>query len=319
MRKTIIGLLIGTFLLGTGGMINVYASSGTGSTTIGYTADASSIKMEITGEAEVIKGTTGHPYHLSGDGNETSAIWSIKGATSKNTKIDAGGFLTIGVDETADEIKIIGYSVENPDRFAEYTVKLVEKTYTIVDIEQKNDITMPYGTTEDQLLSKLDEDNIFDVTVKTNDGKTYVISVGEGVLYSDEAVVQENGVLLPGTFKLNYELTLPFIQIDYDETIVTDKNKDTNIIGDAMTYIMVTIQEADKPIVKPDDKPTVKPDEPTIKPSTDNNKPISGTISGPNTGDETNMIPYLLGMAALPLAMILLMFKRKRDDKEESV
>ena len=251
MKKMIIGLSICTFLLSAGGIAYVQAYTGEGTTTIGYTADATSIKMEINGEIEVIKGTTGHPYQLNADGNETSAIWSIKGATSKNTKIDAGGFLTIGVDETADEIEIIGYSAENPDRFASYKVKLVEKTYTVIDVEKKKDITMPYGTTREELLKKLGENSEFEVTIKTNDGKTYVIMVDQGMVHSDEAVVQENGVLTSGTFKVDYKLLLPFLKIDYDETMITDKSKDTNIVGDAVTSIMVTIKDAEKPIVKP--------------------------------------------------------------------
>ena len=303
MKKMIIGLSICTFLLSAGGIAYVQAYTGEGTATIGYTADANSIKMEISGEIKVIKGTTGHPYQLSADGNEISAVWVIKGATSKNTKIDAGGFLTIGVDETADEIEIIGYSTENPNRFASYKVKLVEKTYTVIDVEKKNDITMPYGTTEEELIKKLSENSVFEVTVKTNDGKTYVITVDQSVINSDEAEVQENGVLKSGTFQVNYKLLLPFMQIDYDETILTDQSKDTNIVGDAVTSIMVTIKDAEKPITKP---------------STDNNKPVSGTVSSPNTGDETTMFPYLLGMAALPLMMLMLLFKRKKEEDEEA-
>lgn len=303
MKKLMFSIVVCTLLLGIPWGISVDAYTGTGTTTIGYISDSSSIKMDIEGEVEVIKGTAGHPYHLTADGKEVSAVWNIRGATSKNTKIDAGGFLNIGVDEKATELEIIGYSAENPNRYATYKVKLTEKTYSVVNIEKKPDLTMPYGTTEEQLLNKLEAYNTFQVTLKSNDGKTYVIAVDRAFIYSDEAVIQSNGIVRKGSFKINYELIMPFVQIDYDGSVYTDKNGISNITGDKITGITVTIKDTGT-------------ESPSGHPSEDGNKHVNGSVTSPNTGDATNTKGYA-AILSIGAVMLLITFNRKRHEKDE--
>lgn len=304
MRKVITCLTICMLLLGTGGVTSAYAAVGGGTTTIGYVADADSIQMEITGSDEVIKGTDGHDYHLTADGNEVSAVWVIKGATSDNTKIDEAGNLAVGVDETATELEIIAYAAENPNRFAVYTVKLVEKTYEIVSIEKKEDINLPYGTTKDQLENELEKNDTFQVTIESNDGKTYVIDVDRSNFTIGDDMIDANGVVKKGQYDISYELILPFIQIDYDGTVYMDKAKDTNITGNAKTGITVTIA-----------------DNGGGDPNTDNDTPKTGDTgqtndNGPKTGDMMNIGRYLMLISAAGIMLIVTLVKRRKKDKK---
>ena len=49
-------------------------------------------------------------------------VWQMSGNTSKDTKIDENGKLTIGKDETAQEIKVKAVSKENADKYGEAVV-----------------------------------------------------------------------------------------------------------------------------------------------------------------------------------------------------
>ena len=308
MRKTVIRLLLCTFLLGVNGMSNVQAAESSRTTTVGYTADNSNVNISIKGEEQVIKGTAHHVYEAIYEKQPTSVVWSIKGATSADTRIDESGSLIVGVDERADEIEIIAYSTIDPSKSATQKVKLIEKTYTIVEIEKKKDITVPYGTTETQIKKQLDKNESFKVTIKTNDGKTYVIEVDQAVYYSIQDVVQPDGILKEGEFQVVYDLIMPYLTINFDDTIKFDYEKDTNVIGETTTDVTVTVLEKIVDAQKPTQKPTQNPENP--------NRP-SKPISSPATGDRTNTAGYLIGMVGM-LSLMLFMYMRWKKEDENS-
>lgn len=302
MKKTMLGLLLCTFLLGMNGMVNVQAAQTSGTTTVGYSTEGLDINISIRGEEQVIKGTAHHMYEAVYEKQPTSVVWSIKGAASSNTRIDESGTLFVGVDETADDIEIIAYSTINPSKSATLKVKLIEKTYTVVEIEKKNDITVPYGTTEAQIGKQLDKNDTFQVTIQTNDGKTYVLEVDRAFYYSIQDVVRPNGLLKEGTFQVVYELIMPNISIDYDDTIKLTYEKDTNVTGETTTDITVTVLEKKAE----NQKPTQVPEQP--------DKPISG----PATGDGTYTAGYVIGMVGMLSLMIYLYMRcRKQDEDHE--
>lgn len=302
MKKALISFFACALLLGLSGIADVQAASGSSTTNIGYTADHSNMDLKILGETEIIKGTAGHQYTLNAYDKEIPAVWTIKGATSKKTFIDAGGFLNVGVDETATEIEIIAYSTENPDMFETHKVKLIEKTYTVVNVEKKNDISMPYGTTEKQLLDKLEKYDTFQVTLESNDGKTYVIYVDQALIHREDDIIQENGIVRKGSWKINYDLVLPYIQIDYDGTVYTDVNKETNITGDATTSVMVTITGDDP-----------------VPPKGDTTVPSKGGKTSPKTGDTTDTNLYIVSIAIAVLAMFFMLIIRKKKRTKNEV
>lgn len=301
MKKTMIGLLLCTFLLGVNGIVNVHATQSSGTTTIGYTTEGLNMNISIKGEEQVIKGTSNHAYKAFYEEQPTSVVWSIKGATSPDTRIDEGGNLIVGVDETAEVIEILAYSTINPAKSASMKVKLIEKTYTIIDIEKKDDINVPYGTTEKQITDRLDQNNKFKVTIRTNDEKTYVIYIDQAIYYSIQDVVGDDGFLKEGKFQVIYDLIMPHISINYDDTIQLDYEKDSNIIGETTTSITVTVLGKTADDKKPVQKPN-KPDKP---------------IKGPVTGDDTNATAYLMGMGAMLSLMIFMYLKYKKDEEEQ--
>lgn len=301
MKRIVISSILCTFLLIMGEIVNIQAYSGRETTTIGYDGTNAPFEMKIIGEQNIIKGTAGHPYHLYADGNEISCIWNIKNASSKNTRIDAGGFLNIGVDETADEVEIIGYSTVNPNRYAVYKVKLTEKTYTVINVKKKNDVTMLYGTTKKQLMNMQEKINGFEVTIKTNENKTYVITVDRTIISLEEEAIQSNGIIREGNIKVNYDLILPFLQIDYDGTVYTDNGRKTNITGEAVTDIMVEIKKNQT--------------------SSDMLLSRDGTLikEAVETDDGIDMNRYIMGILIIPLIAALMIINRKKQDKEKYI
>lgn len=61
---------------------------------------------------------------ITGIGEVDGIVWTISGANSKDTTIDANGTLTIGKNETAKEIVVTATSSRNSEQFSSITVKI---------------------------------------------------------------------------------------------------------------------------------------------------------------------------------------------------
>lgn len=290
MRKKVTSIFMITCLLAVGITTPIQAAESTKDVIVSYESNRA---LSIQGKKEVIKGTANHSYKGFFEDIEADVIWSIEGATSKNTRIDEGGFLIVGVDETSDKIQVSATSKNNPDNQATLEVILIEKTYTTVSVEKKDDITMNYGTTENELVNRLGEYKTFQVTIKTNDEKVYVIDVNQASFHSKDDVVDANGIVKEGSFDVIYNLILPHLQIEYDGTITTKTSEKTNIIGKASSSIKVTIVNRGEPV-----KPSV---------------PVN-PIKGPNTGDTTNPIMNIM-VGGVALLSLLLLWKRRKEEK----
>ena len=122
-----------------------------------------------------------------------------------------------------------------------------------------------------------------------------MIYVDQALIHREDDIIQENGIVRKGSWKINYDLVLPYIQIDYDGTVYTDVNKETNITGDATTSVMVTITGDDP-----------------VPPKGDTTVPSKGGKTSPKTGDTTDTNLYIASIAIAVLAMFFMLIIRKK-------
>ena|GEM_PF-6360110 len=74
---------------------------------------------------EVQKGGS-HLFAITASGGTNNDVtWSIVGASSANTKIDANGLLVVGADETATTITVTAISNDDPTKSKSTAVRIV--------------------------------------------------------------------------------------------------------------------------------------------------------------------------------------------------
>ena len=71
---------------------------------------------------------------VAGTVTDQSVIWSVEGAASANTTIDAAGKLTIGEDETAETIKVVAKATADPTKSDFITITILDQLPTIDSI-----------------------------------------------------------------------------------------------------------------------------------------------------------------------------------------
>lgn len=203
-------------------------------------------EVSIEGNASLIKGTTQHCYKAYFDGIETqNVVWEVKGTTSENTRIDEGGFLTVGVEEEASQFELIAYSANQTSNYSTNTISLIDKSYVIAEVLSEKlpttTQTLPYGTTESDLHKMFSKWNAYELTFHTNDEKIYQIPISEATYSSTDIKSDENGVIQPGTFTVYFEPKLPYVLVEFDDTIHTDYDQKTNLSGDHTLVTTFTI------------------------------------------------------------------------------
>jgi len=112
------------------------------------------------GDIEVIKGGS-HSFTATVEGtnleieDQQKVTWSVTGGTSNNTNI-FGGWLNVGADETANELKVIATSDINPGIKGEVTVTVTAFTGNIITITGLGNMKGSLGI---NILSSLDPDD----------------------------------------------------------------------------------------------------------------------------------------------------------------
>ena len=80
---------------------------------------------ELASGVEVQKGGS-HLFAITASGGTNNDVtWSIVGASSANTKIDANGLLVVGADETATTITVTAISNDDPTKSKSTAVRIV--------------------------------------------------------------------------------------------------------------------------------------------------------------------------------------------------
>ena len=75
---------------------------------------------------------------VTGDADDKSVTWSISGNVSAETTIDADGLLTIGIDETADTLKVRATANADDSAYAELEVRVLQYTAAVTGVKINN-------------------------------------------------------------------------------------------------------------------------------------------------------------------------------------
>ena len=73
-----------------------------------------------------------------GEDVSQSVIWSLTGNKSEATVIDSEGTLTLGIDETANEVFVTATSVDDSNAYAELRIKVFQYAAEVTDVKISN-------------------------------------------------------------------------------------------------------------------------------------------------------------------------------------
>ena len=110
-------------------------------------AKPSNVKVSVTPTEATVKQEESKQFSVTVTGDnltDKSVTWSVQGAKSANTKIDANGNLTVGSDESAEKISVVAVSKADNTASATATVTIEKKvTEPENEPEQKPDPVKP--------------------------------------------------------------------------------------------------------------------------------------------------------------------------------
>jgi hypothetical protein len=170
----------------------------------GKTGTVASNAVKVRATAPVVSGVTinegdvdvskGDNYSFTATVNGTNlepedqdVTWSVTGGDSHNTHI-SGGYLSVGANETATELKVIATSKIDPTKYGEVTVNVTEFSGNIITITGLGSMKGSIGV---HILSSLDPDD-YEADVASG-----YADIFEGAITADLKVFVGFGVATP--------------------------------------------------------------------------------------------------------------------------
>ena len=226
--------------------------------------DYASIEKIVTGfevsetEKQVVIGEN-YTFNATvlGTTDDKSVNWSVSGNNSQSTNI-TNGTLTVGADETAEQITVKASSNANPDFYQDITVYVMkEKPYiesvTIQDIELNRSTGCEFYIPVEVLGTEINKDILWNVE-GANSLKTEVNEYGYFSIPIDETskeiTVTATSVADPSksdsiTFNVESATKINEVDIYLDQNLINDLLKGDGTEGEAQTAIRENISTSE--------------------------------------------------------------------------
>ncbi|MBQ8028639.1 MAG: fibronectin type III domain-containing protein, partial [Clostridia bacterium] len=215
-------------------------------------ADTTPIVTDITvsdNELSVVKGGN-HTFtaEVKGTVADKTVKWTVEGATSAKTVIDATGKLTVGTDETAETVTVKATANADSTKFAIATVTVTEQPPYISSVDVSPSVESLYTGAEkefnvDVYGTQTDKSVTWTVEGATS-AKTTIDSTGKLTIGSDETAAtltvkatanKDNTKFGTSTVTVKQKTRISEINLTYDleklelNTTVMEHNVDANI------------------------------------------------------------------------------------------